>query len=89
VLSGLGLANAVPVLFAAAGRVPGVAPAAGIATVSALGYAGLMIGPPLVGFVAQRAGLVGGLWVVAGFALLTAMLARPSLRADAPLARTD
>src|SRR5258706_5723329 len=50
-LVGLGFANVVPVLFSAAARVPGVTPAHGIAAVSALGYLGMMAGPPLIGVV--------------------------------------
>lgn len=66
-LAGLGLANAVPVLFrAAAAR-----NAAGLALVSGVGYAGFLIGPPLVGFSADVAGLPNAmLLVVAGGILL-------------------
>ncbi|MDJ0389874.1 MFS transporter [Roseomonas sp. E05] len=57
VLIGLGLANAVPLLFSAAGRLPGIAPGTAIAAVATLGYSGLLGGPALIGFVAQAAGL--------------------------------
>lgn len=61
---GVGLANVVPVLFMAASRTPGVAPATAIATVSSLSYLGFLVGPPLVGGVAQLTDLGWGLAVV-------------------------
>ena len=71
-LAGLGLANAVPVLFSAGSRLPGVAPGVGVAMVATMGYAGFLLGPPLIGVTAEAAGLgwallliVPGLAVVA------------------------
>jgi predicted MFS family arabinose efflux permease len=56
-LVGLGAANIVPVLFSAAGRLPGTAPGVSIATVTALGYSGMLAGPALIGFIAQATSL--------------------------------
>ena len=56
-LLGLGLANASPVLYRAAGKIPGVSPGAGIATTVGIGYAGLLAGPPALGFVGHAAGI--------------------------------
>lgn len=78
-LVGLGFANVVPVLFSAAARVPGVTPAHGIAAVSAVGYLGMMAGPPLIGFIAEASSLTLGLWAVALFALVLAMAAKRAL----------
>lgn len=70
---GIGFANVIPILFIGASRVPGVAPARGIAAVSSIGYAGMVLGPPLVGGVAQATSLTWGLGVIAlGAALLAA-----------------
>lgn len=80
-LVGLGYAGAVPVLFRAAARVPGVAPGVGIAAVGGAGYGGFLVGPPLVGGVAEAAGLPAGLGVVAALAVLAALGAAPALRA--------
>jgi predicted MFS family arabinose efflux permease len=79
-LVGLGFANVVPVLFSAAARVPGVTPAHGIAAVSAVGYLGMMAGPPLIGFIAEASSLTLGLSAVALFALVLAMAAKRALR---------
>ncbi|AGG88469.1 MULTISPECIES: MFS transporter [Rhodanobacter] len=76
VLVGLGAANIVPVMFGAAGRLPGTSPGIAIATVTALGYAGLLSGPALIGFLAQASSLPVALAAVAGLLLLTAASAR-------------
>jgi len=55
--AGLGLANTVPVLFGAAGRLPDTAPGAGIAATASIGYLGFLAGPPLIGFIAQMTSL--------------------------------
>jgi fucose permease len=68
---GAGMANLVPILFMGASQTPGVAPSSAIAAVSSLGYLGFVGGPPLIGGIAQHAGLTAGLAVViAGCALV-------------------
>ena len=57
VIVGIGAANIVPIFFTAAGRVPGVAPGIGLATVTTIAYAGLLVGPALIGFVADATSL--------------------------------
>jgi predicted MFS family arabinose efflux permease len=54
-LVGLGIANAVPLLFSAAGRVPPAGPS--LAAVFTVGYTGFIVGPPLIGFLADSFGL--------------------------------
>lgn len=56
-LVGLGLANVIPVTFSIAGRMRGLGAGVGIAGVSTLGYAGFLVGPPLIGFVSDALGL--------------------------------
>ncbi|WP_436204590.1 MFS transporter [Caballeronia sp. LjRoot31] len=73
-LMGLGLANMMPVLFAAAARVQGVSPAEGLAQVAGLAYFGLLFGPVLIGGVAQLSTLPVGLSVVAACAALIALV---------------
>ncbi|WP_043458907.1 MFS transporter [Azohydromonas australica] len=79
-LVGLGLANVIPVLFAAASRLPGVPAANGIAVVSSLGYLGFMAGPPVIGFIAQHRSLTAGLMTVVVFAVLLAVAGARALR---------
>jgi len=73
---GIGFANVVPILFAASARVPDVAPAQGIASVSAVAYLGFMTGPPVIGFLARIGSLTLALFVVVAFALALALAAR-------------
>jgi predicted MFS family arabinose efflux permease len=56
-LVGLGAANIVPLLFGAAARVPGVPTSVSIPLITALGYAGMLCGPALVGFAASATSL--------------------------------
>lgn len=58
-LVGLGAANVVPVLFSRAGE---RGPAA-LAAVASMGYAGFLLGPPAIGFVAEAVGLRAALGV--------------------------
>ena len=72
---GAGLANVIPVAFSAAGRVPGVSPATGIAAVSTAGYAGFLLGPPAIGLIAELVGLPLALGLVVLLAATVARLA--------------
>ena len=73
---GLGLSNAVPVLFSAAGKLPGQSTGTGLAAVATLGYAGFLIGPPLIGFVSEWVSLGFGLGLVAVICAVVSVLAR-------------
>ena len=53
-LIGLAAANVVPLIFAAAARMPGMSAGGGLATVATLGYAGLLMAPPLLGAIAAH-----------------------------------
>lgn len=55
-VSGLGVANMVPIMFSAAGNHPGLAPGAGIAAVTMMGYCGILVAPSTIGFVAEHVG---------------------------------
>jgi fucose permease len=63
-LVGLGIANVIPILFSAAGRIAHVQPGMGIAAVATAGYAGFLTGPPVIGFVADLGGIAAGLAIV-------------------------
>jgi hypothetical protein len=77
---GLGLANMMPVLFAAAARVDGIHAAEGLAHVAGLAYFGLMLGPVIIGGVAQVTNLSIGLSVVAACSALIAVTGPRVLR---------
>ncbi|TSD88204.1 MFS transporter [Mycobacterium sp. KBS0706] len=75
-LVGIGAANVVPVLFSAAGRVPGMAPGLAISTIATLGYCGILAGPAAIGFIADHLGLPAALGIVAALLVATAASAR-------------
>lgn len=74
-LVGLGIANIIPVLFSAAARVPGLHAGRGLAAVATTGYLGFLAGPPLIGAVADVAGLALGLGVVSAACAFVAVRA--------------
>jgi predicted MFS family arabinose efflux permease len=73
---GAGLAAVVPVVFRAAGSIPGLAPAAGIAALTSVGYSAFLVGPPAIGFLAEVTGLPAALAVVVALLCLLAVFAR-------------
>ena len=52
-LSGIGIANLVPVALSAAGNLPGLPPGVGISIATSMGYSGILMAPALIGFVAE------------------------------------
>lgn len=71
-LTGLGVANMFPAAMTRAGLVAGPN---GVAVASTLGYAGFLLGPPAIGFLAGAGSLPAGLTTVSGLALVAAILA--------------
>ncbi|MBB2926851.1 MFS transporter [Paraburkholderia silvatlantica] len=70
---GIGLANVVPVIFSAAGRTTDP-PVTGVSMAATAGYAGFLVGPPVIGFGAGLVGLRLALGVLV-FATLAVCLA--------------
>ncbi|KAA0586794.1 MFS family permease [Azospirillum lipoferum] len=68
-LTGIGLSNIVPVLFSTAGAVDSGHPDHAVAAVSTMGYAGVLAGPPLVGFIAEATSLATAFAMIALLAL--------------------
>lgn len=81
-LTGIGMANIVPVLFSIAGNSPDMDSVAGIASVSMVGYGAFMIGPPFMGMVADRFSLsvtMGAILVFSvGIAIVSAFFLKTS-----------
>jgi MFS family permease len=75
-LVGLGASNVVPVLFRKAGAQRAMPSALAVAAVTITGYAGSLVGPAGVGFVANRVGLPGAFWVLAALLCLVPCCAR-------------
>jgi fucose permease len=82
---GAGMACVVPNVFRAAGTLPDVPSGIGLAGVATMGYFGFVAGPPLIGGLAELAGLPAALGLLVALAGLVAALAssvRPQGVAD-------
>lgn len=75
-LIGLGLAPVVPIVFRAGAEFSPRAPGIGVAAVSTFGYVGFLLGPALVGLVAEAAGLRWSFVGIAAGLTVVAVLAR-------------
>ena len=64
-LIGAGCSNIVPVLFTSVGRQAAVAEHVAVPAITTLGYAGVLVGPAAIGFVAHMASLSTGYLIVA------------------------
>lgn len=75
VLVGMGYAVIMPLVFSRAAHDPNIAPGPAIAAVAMLGYGGMLLGPPIIGFVAQLTGIELSFLVLAFLALMAFSLA--------------
>jgi MFS family permease len=73
---GLGVATVAPLVFGTAARRARRGPGQGIAAMATLGYGGFLLGPPLIGWLAQLTSLRFALLVLAGLAATIALLAQ-------------
>lgn len=64
-LVGFGTAAVVPLTYSLAGNASGYAPGLAIAMVSTLSFFGFLLGPPLIGFIAELIGLKGSFALMA------------------------
>ena len=78
VLWGIGASLGFPMGMSAAGDDPARA-AARVSAVATIGYLAFLVGPPLIGFVGDRIGLLNALWIVLALILL-AVFAAPAAR---------
>jgi MFS family permease len=78
-LVGVGLSNIVPVIFSAAGKSTAT-PALGVSMAATAGYAGFLVGPPLIGFGAGFVGLRLALGVLVMAALIVCVFGGKAIR---------
>lgn len=65
-LAGIGLSVIVPIVYSKAGNTPGIDAGTGISMVTTIGYSGFIVGPPVIGYLADWKGLQ----IAYGFVLL-------------------
>jgi MFS family permease len=83
-LIGLGLAGVVPSYFRAGGNQPGVPSSVGIAAVSTMGYAGGMIGPPVIGSLGGAFSLRASLLILLALMIVLVILSPRALAGTPP-----
>jgi predicted MFS family arabinose efflux permease len=74
-LVGMGVSSVVPLVYGAAGKSKTMSAGMALAAVSTIGYIGFLMGPPLIGFIAQAASLRLSFSVIAVLGLFTSILA--------------
>ncbi len=67
---GLGFSVIIPELFRIGGNVKGVESSQGVAFIAGTGYAGFLVAPPILGFLAEESSLVASFLVLLGCAVL-------------------
>jgi MFS family permease len=75
-LIGIGASNLVPIIFSQAGGQKAMPPGLAIAAVTTMGYAGILVGPAAIGFVARSLSLPAAFWILAGLVMFVPLLAR-------------
>ena len=71
-LMGIGLAPIVPIFFSRAGNTPGITPGKASAIVSFMGYSGVLVFPPSLGWMAHNMGLGKALLVIPALCVILA-----------------
>ena len=73
-LNGLGFSVIIPELFRIGGNVKGVESAKGVSFIAGTGYLGFLMGPVILGFVAEEASLKHSFYALLGCALMVLMV---------------
>jgi len=73
---GLGCATVVPIVYSAVGRIKSIPASQGLGTVTIIGYVGFLLGPPIIGFLAQLFSLRTGFIVVLTLGIMISLLSR-------------
>jgi len=81
-LIGFGASNLLPILFRRTGTQKVMPVGLAVAAITTTGYAGILVGPAAVGFVAKLAGLPAAFWMLAALMLSVTLSARAVTMAD-------
>ncbi|NEW81337.1 MAG: MFS transporter [Mariniphaga sp.] len=71
---GLGVSSIVPSVYSAAGKHATIAPGIALATVSSVSFLGFLMGPPLIGYISEAAGLRYSFGVIGIFGICITLL---------------
>lgn len=75
-LVGIGTSSVVPLVYSLAGRSKSIAPGLALTLVSSIGFMGFLLGPPVIGFIAEWANLRVSFAFIALLGLGTTLLAK-------------
>jgi MFS family permease len=75
-LVGIGTSSVVPLVYSLAGRSKSIAPGIAMAMVSSIGFLGFLLGPPIIGFIAEASNLRISFALIAILGLGTTLLAK-------------
>lgn len=82
-LSGIGIANLVPILFSTAGNQPGMIAGVSMSVVTTMGHSGILLAPSIIGFVGGKVGL-GPVFIVVAILLgAVSLMSEKTAAADA------
>ncbi len=70
----MGVSSVVPLVYGEAGRTTTMSPGAALAAVSTIGFLGFLIGPPMIGFIAEATSLRWSFAVVAALGFCTTII---------------
>jgi len=73
-LVGFGVANVIPIVFNAAGKRTKVSTSGALTTVSSIGFLGFLMGPPIIGYIAELTSLKYSFAVIGIFGILISTL---------------
>lgn len=74
-LVGFGVSSVIPLVYSAAGRSKTLSPGLALAAVSTIGFLGFLLGPPIIGFIAQAFSLRWSFTLIAFLGFGTTVLA--------------
>jgi MFS family permease len=75
---GVGVSSVVPLVYSVAGKSKTMAPSAALAAVSTIGFAGFLLGPPLIGLVAEATNLRISFSIIAVMGMCVSLVASRS-----------
>lgn len=79
---GFGVSSVVPIVFSLAGKSTNMSPGAALASVSTISFLGFLIGPPVIGFVAELTSLRISFLIIALLGFGTTLLASKTKQID-------
>lgn len=77
--AGLGMANAVPILFRAALTQNRMPAAASLSTVATIGYLGILLGPGFIGHLSELTSLHTAFWCLTATLVVLCLFSRPAV----------